>query len=336
MDEVAEKINPSPNGSGEGTKVVKKTAHTRLQEKLKELVEVAPEPLNEALGQELLQVSKDNNAIILAFIAPYGSVKISPSKQLSAQIGLAEEFGIQLALTQIQEIDRDFNKRPLWLLVQSPGGQVPSSYIISKRLRDTFKEIVVFVPHIAASGGTLIALTGNEVVMGDFSRLGPVDPQVPYAPDVDSEYLTVSANSMERAVQSLSDTLRLTDQDDVPYTYSVLAGKLDPILRAEWSAALLEVVDYLQEMLNKAGYQQKDVNRLISEFVYTSFPHDYVIDKEKAMAFGVKVIPDSKKAIHIELMQEWLTTYMLRQEFRHFIRFITPTMEAKNAAANIE
>ena len=39
-------------------------------------------------------------------------------------------------------------------------------------------KVTVFVPIYAMSGGTLLALAADEVVMGEFSVLGPVDPQV--------------------------------------------------------------------------------------------------------------------------------------------------------------
>src|SRR5439155_9771144 len=38
-------------------------------------------------------------------------------------------------------------------------------------------KVTVFVPHYAMSGGTLIALAADEVVMSPHAVLGPVDPQ---------------------------------------------------------------------------------------------------------------------------------------------------------------
>ena len=34
------------------------------------------------------------------------------------------------------------------------------------------------MPHYAMSGGTLIALAADEIVMSDHAVLGPVDPQM--------------------------------------------------------------------------------------------------------------------------------------------------------------
>src|SRR5262249_26478004 len=42
----------------------------------------------------------------------------------------------------------------------------------------------VFVPHYAFSGGTLIALAADEIVMSKHAVLGPIDPQVGGVPAV--------------------------------------------------------------------------------------------------------------------------------------------------------
>jgi ClpP class serine protease len=39
-------------------------------------------------------------------------------------------------------------------------------------------KVTVYVPVYAMSGGTLIALAANEIVLGEFSMLGPIDPQI--------------------------------------------------------------------------------------------------------------------------------------------------------------
>ena len=67
-----------------------------------------------------------------------------------------------------------------YLLVNSPGGTMISAYKIARAIRSTFDRITAFVPHAAASGGTLLALAGNEIVMGPMSYLTPLDVQIRY------------------------------------------------------------------------------------------------------------------------------------------------------------
>lgn len=57
----------------------------------------------------------------------------------------------------------------MFLLIDSPGGRVDSSYKVALAIREFFKDIIVFIPRVAASGGTLVALVGNKIVMSDMA-----------------------------------------------------------------------------------------------------------------------------------------------------------------------
>lgn len=68
-------------------------------------------------------------------------------------------------------------KKGLDLFIHSPGGDVAATESIIKYIRSKFKDDVrVFVPQLAMSGGTMIALCGKEIWMGSHSSLGPIDP----------------------------------------------------------------------------------------------------------------------------------------------------------------
>src|SRR5437879_2614723 len=76
-------------------------------------------------------------------------------------------------------------EQPLDLILHTPGGLVLAAEQIAKALVEHKGKVTVFVPHYAMSGGTLIALTADEIVMDPNAVLGPVDPQiggVPAAP----------------------------------------------------------------------------------------------------------------------------------------------------------
>ncbi|MCH8938488.1 MAG: S49 family peptidase, partial [Gemmatimonadetes bacterium] len=65
------------------------------------------------------------------------------------------------------------------LLVHSPGGRVSATESLIHYIREIFGDnIRVFVPQLAMSGGTLLALMGKEIWMGKQSNLGPIDPQL--------------------------------------------------------------------------------------------------------------------------------------------------------------
>src|SRR5437667_4969896 len=69
-------------------------------------------------------------------------------------------------------------KMPLDLVLHTPGGLVLAATQIARAIFKHKGKVTVFVPHYAMSGGTLLALAADEIVMCEHAVLGPVDPQL--------------------------------------------------------------------------------------------------------------------------------------------------------------
>ena len=152
---------------------------------------------------------------------------------------------------------------PLDLILHTPGGLVLASLQIARTIHRHTGKVTVFVPHYAMSGGTLIALAADEIVMREHAVLGPVDPQLgrfPAAsllkvvakkplPDVDDETL-ILADQAEKAVAQLRESVKELLEGNFP------EGKRD------------------------------ELARLLSEGTWT---HDYPITFEKAKSLGLPV-----------------------------------------------
>ena len=67
---------------------------------------------------------------------------------------------------------------PIDIVLHTPGGLVLASEQIAYAIKKHPAKVTVFVPHYAMSGGALIALAADEIVMDENAVLGPVDPQV--------------------------------------------------------------------------------------------------------------------------------------------------------------
>jgi len=67
---------------------------------------------------------------------------------------------------------------PLDIVVHTPGGLVLASEQIARALHNHPAKVTVLVPHYAMSGGTLLALAADEILMDENAVLGPVDPQI--------------------------------------------------------------------------------------------------------------------------------------------------------------
>ncbi len=67
---------------------------------------------------------------------------------------------------------------PIDLVAHTPGGLVLASEQIARALHRHPARVTVMVPHYAMSGGTLLALAADEILLDENAVLGPVDPQV--------------------------------------------------------------------------------------------------------------------------------------------------------------
>jgi ClpP class serine protease len=81
----------------------------------------------------------------------------------------------EAVLRAIRQVPAD---TPVDLLLHTPGGLVLASEQIAYAVRAHPGKVTVLVPHYAMSGGTLIALAADEIVMDGAAVLGPVDPQL--------------------------------------------------------------------------------------------------------------------------------------------------------------
>ncbi|KCZ73040.1 ClpP class periplasmic serine protease [Candidatus Methanoperedens nitroreducens] len=64
------------------------------------------------------------------------------------------------------------------LILHTPGGLVLAAEMIAMAVKNHPAKVSVIVPFYAMSGGTLIALAADEIIMEKDSVLGPVDPQL--------------------------------------------------------------------------------------------------------------------------------------------------------------
>ena len=173
-------------------------------------------------------------------------------------------------LRAIQLTDDDI---PIDLILHTPGGLVLASLQIARALKKRKGKVTVFVPHYAMSGGTLIALAADEIVMSENSVLGPVDPQL-------GEFPAAS-------LLKIRETKPIEKIDDKTLVLADVAEK---------AIKQLEVAVYELLSGNYDESKAKELSVLLSTGKWT---HDYPITFEEAKNLGLKVSKD----IPVEVMQ---------------------------------
>ncbi|MBI1211071.1 MAG: hypothetical protein GC190_06375 [Alphaproteobacteria bacterium] len=78
----------------------------------------------------------------------------------------------------VAAISKTSADRPLDIILHTEGGEALAALQIARAVKAHPAKKTVFVPYFAMSGGTLIALAADEIVMSDHAVLGPIDPQI--------------------------------------------------------------------------------------------------------------------------------------------------------------
>jgi hypothetical protein len=100
-----------------------------------------------------------------------GSAGRVPSVDMSVN-----DLDMSAFMATVHRLDRS---QGLDLLLHTPGGSVAATESLVAYLHAMFdRDVRVFVPQLAMSAGTMIALSSREIVMAQHSNLGPIDPQI--------------------------------------------------------------------------------------------------------------------------------------------------------------
>src|SRR5574341_538990 len=130
---------------------------------------------------------------------------------------------------------------PIDLILHTPGGLVLAAEQIALALCRHKAKVTVFVPHYAMSGGTLLAMATDEIVMDDNAGLGPVDPQLGQFPA--ASILTVveqkNINEVDDQTLIMADVSRKAIKQVKEMVRTILGMNAVPAEKAEAIADLL-------------------------------------------------------------------------------------------------
>ena len=152
---------------------------------------------------------------------------------------------------------------PIDLVLHTPGGLVLAATQIARAIFTRKGKVTVFVPHYAMSGGTLLALAADEIVMSEYAVLGPVDPQLGEYPAA-----SILKAAHQKPIAEVDDkTLILADQAE---------------------KAIAQMRHEVGELLANRYPSEKaeEIAKLMTSGTWT---HDYPITYERARALGLPV-----------------------------------------------
>ena len=183
-------------------------------------------------------------------------------------------INLEDAQTIIAAIKETPPTTPIDMILHTPGGLVLAAMQIARAIEAHPAKVRVMVPVYAMSGGTLVALAADEIVMGEFSVLGPIDPQLAGFPAAS----IVKARDSKPIAEVHDLTLVLADMSEKALAQVKLGATelMEERLGLEKAKALAEVL---------AGGR---------------WTHDYALTAKEATALGLPVKVDvPQEVLHL-------------------------------------
>jgi ClpP class serine protease len=162
--------------------------------------------------------------------------------------------------------------RSIEIVLHTPGGMVIAARQIATALADHDGHVTAVVPHYAMSGGTMIALAADEIVVDAHASLGPVDPQLGQYP----------------AASLVAVSERPGDHDDQTLLMADVGRK-----------AIAQVEGFTERLLGRympAG-RAAEVARLLATGTWT---HDHPLQVHELQALGLPVrvgVPEGEREL---------------------------------------
>ncbi len=153
---------------------------------------------------------------------------------------------------------------PIDLIIHTPGGLALAATQIANALSRHKAPVRVIVPHYAMSGGTLIALSADEIIMDENAVLGPVDPQLGQMPAA--------------SILKVLEQKEVKDIEDQTLIMADVAQK-----------AIKQMEEYLLGLLTSKGMDREKAERIAHELATGRFTHDYPLTVDYLRDLGLNI-----------------------------------------------
>ncbi len=214
----------------------------------------------------LRKIERDRGSRVIAMIHRQESVRL-------LGIPIARYIDIEDSEQVLRAIRLTPPDLPIDLILHTPGGLVLAAEQIARALVRHPAPVRVLVPHYAMSGGTLLALAADEILMDPNAVLGPVDPQLGQWPAA--------------SIVKVAETKPIAELDDETLILADIGRK-----------AMQQVHATVREILVANGAAQDCAERLAETLSCGRWTHDYPIGVAEARSLGLPVREDLPQEVY--------------------------------------
>lgn len=187
-------------------------------------------------------------------------------------------------------LDHYEGSKRISLFLYTRGGDVLASWSVVKLLREFCDELEIIIPLKCHSGGTLICLGADQIVMTKQSTLSPIDPSInsPINPQMpghpEMSRMSLSVEDVAGFIEMAGDEGKLKGQENFAQVFTKLADNVHPVVLGRIKRARDQIQDLARKLLQAHMDDEKKIKEIIKILCTEAGSHDYMIYRKEGRA----------------------------------------------------
>lgn len=272
--------------------------------------------------KELIQkIQGKRNSKVISYVTGDRQSRI-PVPGISTKLSSEPQLLIYDQLRKIGKTDK------IDLFLYTRGGETDTVLPVVNAIRQFCDKFSVLVPFRAHSGGTLICLGADEVVMGTFGELSPVDPTTgnQFSPVDEINPKSRKGISVEDVISYINlakDTEKVgVNKENILEVFKTLSQAVHPLALGHVNRIHIHIRLLAKELLKlnrikKLGDDQ--INKIVDTLTEQLYSHTHSIGKDEArIILGEQVLlfaDDDEDNLMWDLFEEYTKLMSLRERF---------------------
>lgn len=190
-------------------------------------------------------------------------------------------------IDQIRQIPDE--KEEVDLLIESLGGDGVTSWRIVSLLRTKFKKVNVLIPHSAFSAATLLALGADQIIMGKFGSLGPIDPQITVRKK-DGTVQQFGYEDLTAFLDFAKNEGGLTEQTHLEKAFTKLSDTVEPAVLGFASRSSYLSTAIGEKLLQKHMEDKVQATAIARKLNKNFFNHGHALSRDEAKEIGLNIV----------------------------------------------
>ena len=208
------------------------------------------------------------------------------------------------------------------LLLYTRGGNTNVPWTIINFIREHCDKLVVLIPYWAHSAGTLLSLGADEIIMGRYATISPIDPTVanafnPLDPANPAARLPIAVEDVLAFLELA--TKNGSSANDESMALERLAQEVHPLALGNVQRSINQIRQLAAKMLGLHGPDRDDdsVKKLITSLTTEFYSHQHLIGRDEAKALGLPISPpsDDLERLLFEYYEELRVDLLLKESF---------------------